>query len=307
MPALDLFGVAWGWASDDFCCPGVALIALRTCWIAALSVAWATLRALPDCSEEGAPSERVNIVPWVDTGTQCPTVLLLSYSRAMLILQVAEVLVEGAAAATSLRGSVMDPKNRRWCIAPLGYAHAVLSALELLGAVLGVQLTYKSDVDADGFDVQLVQRCSCGNETTHALHFEQDKVAQLHQGWVEAATGAIDYAGELLQLVAVALSVLSCLVLCSVCCTHHKRNRDRGMGGRLASANLNNRLQRMFSTQLKCCLDELYFPAHSGIGEENPINVLAKILSSFFRGISRNDFVPTDILAAVVLVGQSQK
>ena len=306
MPALNLFGVAWGWASDDFCCPGVALIALRACWIAALSAAWATLHALTDCSE-GSPRDSVNIVPWVDTGTQCPTVLLLSYSRAMIVLQVAEILVEGAAAATSLRGSVMDPNNRRWCIAPLGYAHAMLSALEVLGAVLGVQLTYTCDIDADGFDVRLVQRCSCGNETTSALYFEQDQVAQLHTEWVEAATDAIDYAAELLQMVAVALSVLSCVVLCSICCTHHKRNRDRGMGGRLASANLNNRLQRVFRTQLKCCLDELYFPAHLGIGEENPINVLAKILSSFFRGISRNDFVATDILAAVVLVGESQK
>eukprot|EP01043_Picozoa_sp_COSAG02_P000889 COSAG02_NODE_18_length_54986_cov_345.599322_23_plen_1085_part_00 len=304
MPALNLFGVAWGWSSDDFCCPGVTLLVLRAGWMTALAVAWDTLGALGDCSD-GHPRP-VNIVPWVDSGAQCPVDLLLSYSRAMLLLQAAEALIEGAAAATSLRGSVMDPRNRRWCIAPLGYVHAVLSVLEALGAALGVQLSSVSDVDADGFDVELMQRCACDNETTRALSFEQDQ-GLVHEQWVGAATDAIEYAGQLVQVVAVTLCVLCCLVLCSVCCTHHKLNRDRGMGGRSADANLNNRLYRMFSTQMKCCLDELYFPAHSGVDAENPINVLAKILSSFFRGISRNDFVPTDILAAVVLVAQSQK
>eukprot|EP01046_Picozoa_sp_COSAG06_P115835 COSAG06_NODE_62778_length_264_cov_0.624242_1_plen_32_part_01 len=32
MPALNLFGVAWGWSSDDFCCPGVTLLVLRAGW-----------------------------------------------------------------------------------------------------------------------------------------------------------------------------------------------------------------------------------------------------------------------------------
>ena len=75
----------------------------------------------------------MSAVPWFDTGRHCPVELLLSYARAMLLLQAAEALVEGAAGIVSLRGSVMDPNNRRWCAAPLAYVRAVLSALELLG------------------------------------------------------------------------------------------------------------------------------------------------------------------------------
>ena len=256
------------------------------------------LDVLGQCSKD-SPSGQ-SIVPWVSSGVRCPADELLSYARAMLLLHVVEALVEGAAATTSLRGSIMDPSNRRWCIAPLGYVHAVLSALELMGAILGLQLSYMNDVDADGFDLKLVRQC-CGSAT--ALDAEQDQM-QVYEGWVEAAIDAIDRAGQLVHAAAAMVCVLSCLVVCFSCCTHHSVKRDERMGGRSADANLKHRLYRIFSTKMKCCVDELNF---SGAGEENPINVLAKILSSFFRGISRNDFVPTDVFAAILLVAQSQK
>ena len=379
MPALRLFGRAWGWSSDDFCCPGVSLVLLRCFTTAALAGAWSALADVGQCSSAaaadmpvgkdevvrffGSGGGAVSAVPWFDTGRHCPVELLLSYARAMLLLQAAEALVEGAAGIVSLRGSVMDPNNRRRCAAPLAYVRAVLSVLELMGTVLGLQLSFKQDVEADdGYGLQLLERCGCGQNETAGARFVGDDAALT---WPDDATDAVDTAVMLLQLVTVGLSVLSCLVACMVCCTHHKLKREQGTegeggGGQSASddANLHHRcgkrlfwshceaetdlfprqardnrrnswfrrkgvfcrLGTFFSSKMKCCIDDLHFPqlpgsggvvggggGRAGSGEANPIGLLAEILSSYFRGISRNDFVATDVFAAVILVAQSQK
>lgn len=308
-----MFGVAWGWGSDDFCCPGFALAGLRAAWIAVLAAAWGALAALGDCGNGGASDAPVVniVVPWEGSGSHCQVDLLLSYTGAMLLLQIVEALTEGAAAVISMRGSVMDPKHRRRCIRPLGYVHAGLSLLELLGAVLSFQLSNTSNVDTDDFDDQLARRCACSNETA-APPREQGR-NHMAESWMEDATVAIEHAGQLVQVVAVTQCVLSCLTVCVMCCTHHKlkRSTGEGMGGRSANVNLSKKLHK----KIKCCIGDLRFPqlpgsgpgGRTGIGEENPIAALASVLSSFFRGISRNDFVPTDVLAAIMLVGESQQ
>ena len=314
MPAMSLFGVAWGWSSDDFCCPGVALLLIRAGWIAALGTALVALAPVGECgAEDGATSALLNsvdpIVPWADTGEECPVGLLRSYARAMVVLELAEVLVEALGVAVSLRGSVMDPTNRRWCMPPLVYLHATLSTIELLGAVLGAQLAFKNDADDAQFEDLLLQRCGCGGGAGSGS-------SSLQLSWAEDAAESMETAILTLRSVAVTMCVLSCFVACGVCCTHHSEGRKsgsdfEGMGGRNGEGNLNHRLSRAVkSKKLKCCLDDFHFPELPGTDlglEGSPIGVLARILSSFFRGISRNDFVASDVVAAVLLVGVSQK
>ena len=168
---MSLFGVAWGWGSDDFACPGVTLLLVRLGWIVALGTAAVELAAVGECgAEDGEAPGLLNnidpIVPWADNGDGCPVELLRSYARAMVALQLTEVAVEAAGVAISLRGSVMDPTNRRWCMTPLAYLHAALSTLELLGAVLGVQLAFKNDSGDEQFEELLLQRCGCGSSAS---------------------------------------------------------------------------------------------------------------------------------------------